>query len=363
MQHGMEHRIGNFLKGLAWLVSALGYYLVFGLPLYKPSVLGYFQMWTWAFVIVGPILGIFMMVKSCFPIKYEMRECITCGTPTEQFEKKREIKKSQSKYVCEKCGKENIIPLCKTCKKPMDKVNGKGDEWYCVKDQVQSPAKENLKVKTSKQVTEKTTPTTLEPVIKVRRKTSSLVLLAIICVIPLFGLGYFLITPLIPIDQTIIGYTTASLIRTSTPYIATTIFGTTSGPCGSGYYYYYATTCVTRVGLYVQVTPVLVSDLFTTSYSYTSTTRVCTISPYASSQGGSIALILGAVVLAGIFLFYFGRTRQTNPEIASASQPLSKHKVEPKKEAAKSMTKFCRECGTKIPRDSLFCEKCGATLK
>lgn len=197
-----------------------------------------------------------------------------------------------------------------------------------------------------------------KPDVIVRRKTSSLILLAIICVVPSLALGYFLITPSIPIDQTIIGYTTESLFRTYTPYITTTAFS-----CWSGYSYVNQATATTCVGLFVRVTPVLVSNSFTTSYSYTSTNSgVSTVSPYALSQGMSIALILGAVVLAGIFFHYLGRTRQANPEIESASQPSSKQQVEPKKEAAKSMTKFCRECGTKIPRDSLFCEKCGTNL-
>jgi rhomboid protease GluP len=206
--------------------------------------------------------------------------------------------------------------------------------------------------------------------IKVRRETPTLILLAIICVAPLLGLGYFLITPSIPIDQTINGYTTASFIRTSTQYIATTIFGTTTGPCGSGYYYYYATTCVTRVGLYVQVTPVPLANGFTSSYSYTSTINgASTLSPYVFSPLNSIASTVIVIVLSlAVFVFFSRHREQHKPETQTVYTG-TKQSMRPKDVGSRELTKsdrsrmmFCRECGAKISRDSVFCEECGFKL-
>jgi len=37
-------------------------------------------------------------------------------------------------------------------------------------------------------------------------------------------------------------------------------------------------------------------------------------------------------------------------------------KIDDQQESKRAITKFCRECGAKIPRDSTFCEKCGANI-
>lgn len=137
----MKHRVGNFLKGIGFFIVVIGVYL--GNLFLWGEIVGW--GW-WLFFVSFTIMGIVLIAKGIVPIKYELRRCVYCGISTEQFEKKRELKKNQSNYVCEKCGNENIVSLCKTCRKPMDLVDDKGEQWYCAKDQIQFLSKDNRTV-------------------------------------------------------------------------------------------------------------------------------------------------------------------------------------------------------------------------
>jgi predicted RNA-binding Zn-ribbon protein involved in translation (DUF1610 family) len=109
----MEHRIGNFLKGIGLFAVAAGVYL-FSMLIFGELICSNCPSWDpypagpVFFIFVVTVWGVVFVVRSLFPIKYELKRCPHCGVTTEQFEKKRDVKKKQRTYVCEKCGKENI---------------------------------------------------------------------------------------------------------------------------------------------------------------------------------------------------------------------------------------------------------------
>jgi hypothetical protein len=102
MQHGMEHRIGNFLKGIGCLAAVAGLYLLRILLLGEPPTTSNDPRFYFIILVLG-LLGIGLLAVSMFPVKYEFIWCFHCGVKTEQFQ--RQLR--QGKYVCEKCGKEN----------------------------------------------------------------------------------------------------------------------------------------------------------------------------------------------------------------------------------------------------------------
>ena len=159
----MKQRVKTFLKGLGGLLAALALWL-FYLVLVGENPTG----WGAFGVFMMTLYGIVMIGSSCLPTKYEWRQCANCGTVTEQFQTKRESK--QLKYMCEKCGREIVVPLCKTCRKAMELVDKESEQWYCAKDGLLLYARENrtvenikldLKESAPEQVVE--APTTSEP--------------------------------------------------------------------------------------------------------------------------------------------------------------------------------------------------------
>jgi ribosomal protein L40E len=100
MQHGMEYRIGNFLKGIGCLAALAGLYLLRILLLGEPPTTSNDPRFYLIILVLG-LPGIVLLAESMFPVKYEFIMCFHCGVKTEQFRKLR------GHYVCEKCGKEN----------------------------------------------------------------------------------------------------------------------------------------------------------------------------------------------------------------------------------------------------------------
>jgi predicted RNA-binding Zn-ribbon protein involved in translation (DUF1610 family) len=141
VSHGMEHRIGNLLKGVGFFVAAIVAYL--GSLLLLGEV--YCQkcgLAGWGipfFILMATLSGIVLTVQAFSPVRYENKWCPDCGKTTHQFQSKNEPKENQSTYVCETCGKQHIVPLCKACRKPLQMVNREGKEWYCAHDTVPYP--------------------------------------------------------------------------------------------------------------------------------------------------------------------------------------------------------------------------------
>jgi len=69
-----------------------------------------------------------------------------------------------------------------------------------------------------------------------------------------------------------------------------------------------------------------------------------------------IALIMAGIALVGLEPKI---TRKDRPAGALPTQPIGVVAAERKEMVS---TKYCRECGAKIPRDSTYCEECGARL-
>lgn len=107
MDRGMKHRVKTFLKGIGWLLGALGLWL-FYLVLVGENPTG----WGTFGVIMMALWGVVQVASSFLPTKYEQRHCANCGAVTEQFQSKRDSK-SRRTYVCENCGREIVVLLSK----------------------------------------------------------------------------------------------------------------------------------------------------------------------------------------------------------------------------------------------------------
>jgi ribosomal protein L40E len=98
-------------------------------------------------------------------------------------------------------------------------------------------------------------------------------------------------------------------------------------------------------------TPLLMNSAHTISPIYSADYWVPTI----------IAALLLAI-LSVLVIFLLMRRRRTagikQVQAATQIQASSKNKAD----MTITPTKFCRECGAKIPRDSVFCEECGKQL-
>jgi ribosomal protein L40E len=333
------------------------------------------------------------MYRGLKPVKHEMHVCSTCHDETEQFftdvkyregfevkktwqgfvtTKEEELLKNVDGfwYICENCGGMNLVDkFCRKCGAEMQvgklscskcgaEFKELGSRKGYKRETPDRLQEKNNAAKTSQEVrthSDQPTITIRQPVIKVRRKTPTLILLTVICVVPLLGLAYSLFTPFIPITiyQTMTFNTASSVTRTFTFSIANPTSYTSL---------FCALICATtvRVLSYVPTTSTVAYTAFSSSSS--TSYGFSTQSPYALSQGGSIVLMTVTIILVGAALFYFGRTRQISHDVIPPSQ-LSNQATEPTKDTVKPTVKFCRECGAKMPRDSRFCEKCGQNVQ
>jgi hypothetical protein len=213
---------------------------------------------------------------------------------------------------------------------------------------------------------------------RIQRKTSSLVILAVVCVAPLVGLACYMVTP-IRVAYTTTLYSPAVSVSTSVftyEYYSTTSVGhrlstyTTLG-VGSACYGYIGSSCAsylynTRRVYSTSIIPIYETTTmetpYTTSHTMTSTNMLTsTGSTYAVPTNGTTAAIVAvASIIIGALLVYaiaFHRPRPSQPPPAKAIEPESS-----KLTSQGLSTKFCRACGAKIPRDSIFCEECGTRL-
>jgi hypothetical protein len=109
-------------------------------------------------------------------------------------------------------------------------------------------------------------------------------------------------------------------------------------------------------------------------YTFSFTTTYTTTLPYMTN--GAVNLLADSVVLSVLFLGIALLLRGLrNPKVTQAEMVDSKtektaaeeskteqqQKPQPSEVELKP-TKFCRNCGAKIPKDSTFCKECGKNL-
>ena len=154
-----------------------------------------------------------------------------------------------------------------------------------------------LHVESGRYITTPTVP--VQQPIKVRSKTSTFVILALICFLPVLGLEYYVFTPSISVPFTL----TESLTSTPSQPSSLLVYST-----------YLTTTC--QYCLYSFVTQTYSSYIEATSvYAFISTsTGVKRVSPYAVSAGWSIASIVIATILALVALFYLTQYHKPKAE-------------------------------------------------
>jgi hypothetical protein len=187
-----------------------------------------------------------------------------------------------------------------------------------------------------------------------------LLFIATFCVLPLLGVGFYLIVPTVPGETVTTQVTiTTRMVDTGTSYLTASVVYTVStytslcnylGPpygCGSLRTNYATASYSTAIAAFTSTQP-----LVTTSSSQT------TLAPHAPSQTGGIAVIMAAIIIAAALVVAWKRRAQP-PSLQSAQPSARPRGVIP----VKSNMQFCDYCGARIPVDSTFCEECGAHLK
>ena len=198
---------------------------------------------------------------------------------------------------------------------------------------------------------------------KVGRKRV-LLFFAAFCVLPLLGLGVYLIAPTVPGETVTTQVTiTTRLINTGTSYLTASIVYTVStytslcnyfGPpfgCGSLRTNYATASYSTAIAAFTSTQP-----LVTTSNSE------ATLPPHATSQTGGITVIIAATIIAAALVLAW-KQRAQPPSLPSRQTARPRSKARPSSIAFKLNMQFCDYCGARIPVDSMFCEECGAHLQ
>jgi ribosomal protein L40E len=203
---------------------------------------------------------------------------------------------------------------------------------------------------------------------RIRRRKTRFVVLTVVCLVSLFILGGYMITPSIPV-QIPISETLSELTTYQTGFTTTV---TSTGFTSTSYFTYYrydnlrncdiqpylGAVCVTSI---TRTTPLYLSSIITSTYVQTNPTySVLVVSPFTANVNGSAVLMLTVVSASAILLFLI-RPKTAKPNL---HQPITQTSAltQPsivETSRTSSVFKFCRECGAKMPRDSIFCEECG----
>lgn len=264
---------------------------------------------------------------------------------------------------CDKCYKKipkNAV-VCSHCGAPIIRIGGSQE----------IPSRHpTISAKPAKPISVGKTPPR-----KLRRKTSSLVILVVVCVVPLVGLAYYLVTPSVPVpyssQKLIVATITYSIYSTASVGTSTTTYVTEveSSLCLL-YNQYNQCVLAPYPPFLVSVRTTSTVPIYETATMQTSDTvsntipisRLSTVPPYTVPEMGTYtAIVAVAAIIIGALAFYVivfqaPRTERRPPSEASGSKS-------PKVTLPGGLgTKFCSECGAKIPRDSAFCEECGKSL-
>jgi hypothetical protein len=175
----------------------------------------------------------------------------------------------------------------------------------------------------------------------------------------------FLFIPSVP--QSVLYTLTATTPATRTYSVKSTFVGYMSSTyaytsCSQSYYYRQCRTSSSSFTFPISMSTKIVTgqSYVTTTFAYTSTS-VTTVPPYSLNPipAGALILIVVAALAAVIVVGLTSGATSRKPEksqigLATARETRTPSTIGP--------TKFCRECGAKIPRDSIFCEECGTRL-
>ncbi len=129
-----------------------------------------------------------------------------------------------------------------------------------------------------------------------------------------------------------------------------------STACSDGCYYWdlYPVYSTTTFEVPVSVWMTSWTTFQVTDYSYSTSHWTNTVPPYfylgSSENQFPTVVALIAVSLIGVLSFLLVMARR-GPKIEGTNVARSR-----------SQFKFCRECGAKLPHDSVFCEECGTNL-
>jgi hypothetical protein len=183
-----------------------------------------------------------------------------------------------------------------------------------------------------------------------------LLFFATFCVLPLLGLGFYLIAPTVPGETVTTQMTiTTRTVDTGTSYLTTSIAYTVSS---------YTSLCnhigcssLTKTDVTTS-TSTAIAAFTSTQLLVTTSSSEATLAPHAMSQAGGISMIVASIIV-GAALVIVSKRRAQPPSFQTeqtSTQPRSTIPIKPN-------IQFCDHCGTRIPLDSTFCEECGAPLK
>jgi hypothetical protein len=156
---------------------------------------------------------------------------------------------------------------------------------------------------------------------------------------------------------------TRSTAASATHYVASSYVGyvststyTTYASCSQSYYYSVCRTSTDSYTFPVWVTKTVARE-YSTTLAYKSTS-ITTVPPYTANPNSGL-LVLFLIIAGGALVVLGAMSRpKTSKPLETPAERLGTVRGT---QQVKPMM-FCRECGAKIPRDSVFCEECGARL-
>jgi ribosomal protein L40E len=216
-------------------------------------------------------------------------------------------------------------------------------------------------------------------------KRTRILISILILAVSLFSIGY-LVYPSMPVARTSV--TTATSVSTSshTYQVASMVYALTTNTLHSTecYYDYYGNyVCYTNYYNIITTTHsafALVSIQATTTQVFTNTAYdtsswIESVPPYSyllSAQNLPTVITILAVssvlAIAALAVAIKKERNETEPyrevELPRQQQTINQTLDTPKTslQTKRAATKYCRECGAKIPRDSKFCEECGMNI-
>ena len=187
-----------------------------------------------------------------------------------------------------------------------------------------------------------------------------LLFFATFCVLPLLGLGFYLIAPTVPGETVATQVTiTTRMVDTGTSHLTASIIYTASSYTSLCNYFGPPFGCGSLRTTYVTASYSTAIAAFTsTQLLVTTSSSEATLAPHAMSQAGGISVIVAAIIVAAALVVEWKRHAQL-PSFQTEQTSARPRGIIP----FNSNMQFCDYCGARIPLDSTFCEECGAHLK
>ena len=187
-----------------------------------------------------------------------------------------------------------------------------------------------------------------------------LLIIAIFCVVPLTGLGFYLMTPTITETTTSQKTLTTDIVETRTSQYTASITYTTSGFTSLCNYFGPPFGCGSLRTAYLATSYSAYTASFTSTQVLVTTSRSeATLPPRAVSQEGGIGAIAAAIILTVVL----AASRRNGRSVTSTISWKKIYEQRTTTTSPKPTRFLCHHCGARTPADSTFCEECGQRLQ